>query len=131
MCHLINNNAHGPFLVACPLSVLSNWIKEFQKFAPLVPVSLGRGHTPSEMVLTRAFERKQVLMYHGTPAERAEIRETKMRPELLDIPLARKKPIPGGTGTIPVFPVVSRLWMTRTRLSGSHCMFIYRLSVRS
>jgi SNF2 family DNA or RNA helicase len=25
--------------VACPLSVLSNWIKEFQKFAPLVPVS--------------------------------------------------------------------------------------------
>jgi hypothetical protein len=50
---------------------------------------------------------QQVLMYHGTPAERAELREKKMGPHLLDIPLARKKPIPGGTGTIPVFPVVS------------------------
>lgn len=46
-------------------------------------------------------------MYHGTPTERAELRDTKMRPELLDIPLASKKPIPGGTGRIPVFPVVS------------------------
>jgi len=84
MCHLINNNAHGPFLVVCPLSVLSNWIKEFQKFAPLVPV----------------------LMYHGTPAERAELRETKMKEELLNLPLAKKKAIPGGTGRLPVFPVV-------------------------
>ena len=84
MCHLINNNAHGPFLVVCPLSVLSNWIKEFEKFAPLVPV----------------------LMYHGTPTERAELRETKMREELLNLPLAKKKAIPGGTGRLPVFPVV-------------------------
>ncbi|KAF8194717.1 SNF2 family N-terminal domain-containing protein [Mycena galopus ATCC 62051] len=43
-----------PFLVVCPLSVLHNWISEFARFAPAIPV----------------------LMYHGTPAERAEMRRT-------------------------------------------------------
>ncbi|KAJ6577684.1 SNF2 family N-terminal domain-containing protein [Mycena capillaripes] len=43
-----------PFLVVCPLSVLHNWMEEFKKFAPGIPV----------------------LMYHGTPAERAEMRRT-------------------------------------------------------
>ncbi|KAJ6471280.1 SNF2 family DNA-dependent ATPase [Mycena vitilis] len=47
---------HGtrPFLVVCPLSVLHNWVEEFARFAPGIPV----------------------LMYHGTPAERAEMRRT-------------------------------------------------------
>ncbi|RDB21790.1 putative ATP-dependent helicase IRC5 [Hypsizygus marmoreus] len=45
-----------PFLVVCPLSVLHNWIDEFHKFAPSIPV----------------------CMYHGTPAERAELRRTVM-----------------------------------------------------
>ncbi|KAJ7906777.1 SNF2 family DNA-dependent ATPase, partial [Mycena leptocephala] len=43
-----------PFLVVCPLSVLHNWVEEFRRFAPGIPV----------------------LMYHGTPAERAEMRRT-------------------------------------------------------
>ncbi|KAF8182435.1 SNF2 family N-terminal domain-containing protein [Mycena galopus ATCC 62051] len=43
-----------PFLVVCPLSVLHNWVSEFARFAPAIPV----------------------LMYHGTPAERAEMRRT-------------------------------------------------------
>ncbi|KAJ7238830.1 SNF2 family N-terminal domain-containing protein [Mycena haematopus] len=38
-----------PFLVVCPLSVLHNWVEESKRFAPGIPV----------------------LMYHGTPAERA------------------------------------------------------------
>ncbi|KIM88017.1 hypothetical protein PILCRDRAFT_268568 [Piloderma croceum F 1598] len=45
-----------PFLVVCPLSVLHNWIEEYEKFAPKIPV----------------------CMYHGTPAERAELRRTVM-----------------------------------------------------
>ncbi|GLB42625.1 putative SNF2 family N-terminal domain [Lyophyllum shimeji] len=45
-----------PFLVVCPLSVMHNWMDEFQKFAPSIPV----------------------CMYHGTPAERAELRRTVM-----------------------------------------------------
>ncbi|KAF9818800.1 hypothetical protein IEO21_02580 [Rhodonia placenta] len=46
----------APFLVVCPLSVLNNWVEEFRKFAPDIPV----------------------VMYHGTPDERAEIRRTEM-----------------------------------------------------
>ncbi|KAF8327701.1 SNF2 family DNA-dependent ATPase [Amanita rubescens] len=47
-----------PFLIVCPLSVLHNWIDEYHKFAPKIPV----------------------CMYHGTPADRAELRRTVMPP---------------------------------------------------
>ncbi|KXN90773.1 Lymphoid-specific helicase [Leucoagaricus sp. SymC.cos] len=47
-----------PFLVVCPLSVLHNWHDEYKKFAPSIPVCI----------------------YHGTPAERAELRRTVMAP---------------------------------------------------
>ncbi|KIM43935.1 hypothetical protein M413DRAFT_443000 [Hebeloma cylindrosporum] len=47
-----------PFLVVCPLSVLHNWVDEYKKFAPDIPV----------------------CMYHGTPADRAELRRTVMAP---------------------------------------------------
>ena len=45
-----------PFLVVCPLSVMHNWIAEYEKFAPSIPV----------------------CMYHGTPEERATLRRTVM-----------------------------------------------------
>ncbi|KAI0263616.1 SNF2 family N-terminal domain-containing protein [Gloeopeniophorella convolvens] len=47
----------APFLVVCPLSVLHNWMDEFARFAPDIAV----------------------CMYHGSPAERAELRRTVMR----------------------------------------------------
>ncbi|KAJ8597185.1 hypothetical protein M405DRAFT_724780 [Rhizopogon salebrosus TDB-379] len=56
--HLRGLGHYQPFLIVCPLSVLHNWIEEFQKFAPSIPV----------------------CMYHGTPAERADLRRTVMRP---------------------------------------------------
>ncbi|KAL4244660.1 hypothetical protein ABKN59_010304 [Abortiporus biennis] len=46
----------APFMVVCPLSVLYNWVEEFHKFAPQIPV----------------------CMYHGTPEERAELRRAQM-----------------------------------------------------
>ncbi|KAH8829862.1 SNF2-family ATP dependent chromatin remodeling factor snf21 [Flagelloscypha sp. PMI_526] len=46
------------FLVVCPLSVMHNWADEYKKFAPSLPVCL----------------------YHGTPAERAHLRATVMKP---------------------------------------------------
>lgn len=55
--HLRSLGHYQPFLIVCPLSVLHNWIEEFQKFAPTIPV----------------------CMYHGTPAERADLRRTIMR----------------------------------------------------
>ncbi|KAG7088716.1 hypothetical protein E1B28_012684 [Marasmius oreades] len=51
-------NPHpDPILIVCPLSVLHSWNEEYRKFAPSIPV----------------------LMYHGTPEERAESRKTRMR----------------------------------------------------
>lgn len=47
----------GPFLVVCPLSVLHNWVTEFEKFAPSIPV----------------------VMYHGTQDYRAELRATRLQ----------------------------------------------------
>ena len=57
----------GPFLVVAPLSTLGNWIDEFARWTPEI----------------------KTLLYHGTPDERAQLRDTKL-----------KKP-----GT-PSFPVV-------------------------
>ncbi|KAJ9579270.1 hypothetical protein L9F63_024624, partial [Diploptera punctata] len=36
LCHLIEKNVPGPFLVVAPLSTLPNWILEFERFAPKV-----------------------------------------------------------------------------------------------
>lgn len=58
-----------PFLVVCPLSVLHNWYDEYQKFAPTIPV----------------------VIYHGTPAERAELRRTAMAPPHLNAPKPQVK----------------------------------------
>ncbi|ORX34552.1 putative helicase [Kockovaella imperatae] len=58
LAHLRSKGTWGPFLIACPLSVLNNWIMEFEKFAPSIPV----------------------LMYHGTPEHRADLRATRLSP---------------------------------------------------
>lgn len=49
-------NYLGPHLIIAPLSTLSNWIAEFQKWAPSIPVT----------------------MYHGNPKERQELLKTKL-----------------------------------------------------
>ncbi|KAI9749139.1 MAG: hypothetical protein M4579_006989 [Chaenotheca gracillima] len=60
LAFLRSKRVFGPFLIAAPLSTLSNWVDEFQRWTPEIPV----------------------LCYHGTPAERAELRRKKMgRPD--------------------------------------------------
>lgn len=49
-------NYLGPHLIVAPLSTLSNWEEEFEKWTPSVPV----------------------LLYHGTPAERKTMRSTQI-----------------------------------------------------
>lgn len=46
----------GPHLIVAPLSTLSNWMDEFRKWVPSIPVA----------------------MYHGTPEQRQEIFKTKI-----------------------------------------------------
>ncbi|CAE6471071.1 unnamed protein product [Rhizoctonia solani] len=62
----------GPFLIVCPLSVLHNWISEFEKFAPSIPV----------------------CMYHGTPEHRVELRQTVLRQPTQPAVVGGAKPKP-------------------------------------
>ncbi|OCF33191.1 helicase [Kwoniella heveanensis BCC8398] len=57
LAHLRSKGTWGPFLIVCPLSVLNNWVMEFEKFCPSIPV----------------------LMYHGPPEHRAELRRTRLQ----------------------------------------------------
>ncbi|KAJ3973835.1 SNF2 family DNA-dependent ATPase [Lentinula raphanica] len=66
--HLRELGAAMPFLIVCPLSVLHNWMDEYAKFAPSIPV----------------------CMYHGTPAERASLRREVMRVDLLPVKTNKK-----------------------------------------
>ncbi|KAJ7463272.1 P-loop containing nucleoside triphosphate hydrolase protein [Mycena latifolia] len=75
--HLRELGFSRPFLIVCPLSVLHNWAEEYRKFAPKIPV----------------------VLYHGTPAERAELRRTVMAlPAKVKAPLA--PPTPRGRASL-------------------------------
>lgn len=65
LAFLKEKGTNGPFLVAAPVSTLSNWVDEIERFAPEMPV----------------------LMYHGTPVEREEMRRTRMAKMGKDFPI--------------------------------------------
>eukprot|EP00729_Bicosta_minor_P017647 gene17647-27898_t len=52
IAYLYSKKVSGPYLVVGPLSTLPNWYAEFQRFTPDIPV----------------------ILYHGTPEERAQKR---------------------------------------------------------
>ncbi|KAF3917384.1 hypothetical protein ABW21_db0203953 [Orbilia brochopaga] len=54
---LRDKGVYGPFLVATPLSTLANWVDEFAKFTPDIPV----------------------VLYHGNPQEREQLRNTRLK----------------------------------------------------
>ncbi|CAH0554385.1 unnamed protein product [Brassicogethes aeneus] len=43
ICHLLEKNIGGPFLIVTPLSTIPNWKNEFERFAPNVPVVIFPG----------------------------------------------------------------------------------------
>lgn len=56
----------GPFLIVAPLSTLTNWIEEFERFTPSI----------------------KTLLYHGNPTDRAELRAKRLRrPGTEDFPV--------------------------------------------
>lgn len=57
---------NGPFLIAAPLSTTSNWVAEFKKWTPGIPV----------------------VLYHGSKPEREDIRRKRLRnPQSKDFPV--------------------------------------------
>ncbi|KAJ2785852.1 putative ATPase [Coemansia javaensis] len=65
LCFLRERQVWGPFLILCPLSTLSNWASEFYRFTPETPV----------------------LLYHGTPDERRDLRRTHLSQMSRDFPV--------------------------------------------
>jgi ATP-dependent DNA helicase len=66
LAHLWENNSFGPFLIAAPLSTTSNWVAEFEKWTPSIPV----------------------LLYHGDKKERERLRKTHLKnPGTKDFPV--------------------------------------------
>lgn len=57
LAFLREKGVHGPFLIAAPLSTTSNWVAEFKKWTPKIPV----------------------LLYHGSKQEREELRMKRLR----------------------------------------------------
>ncbi|KAJ4289078.1 putative ATPase [Kalmusia sp. IMI 367209] len=57
LAHLWEMGSYGPFLIAVPLSTTSNWVEEFRKWTPSIPV----------------------LLYHGDKKERENLRKTKLK----------------------------------------------------
>lgn len=66
LAHLWENNSFGPFLIAAPLSTTSNWVAEFEKWTPSIPV----------------------MLYHGDKKQRERLRKTRLRnPGTKDFPV--------------------------------------------
>lgn len=57
LAHLWEMGSYGPFLIAAPLSTTSNWVEEFRKWTPTMPV----------------------LLYHGDKKEREKMRKTQLK----------------------------------------------------
>jgi ATP-dependent DNA helicase len=66
LAFLRERGVNGPFLIAAPLSTTSNWVAEFKKWTPKIPV----------------------VLYHGSKPEREEIRRRQLRnPGSRDFPV--------------------------------------------
>ncbi|KAH9815599.1 P-loop containing nucleoside triphosphate hydrolase protein [Melampsora americana] len=71
LCYLRERGVWGPFLIVCPLSTVANWVNEFERFCPTVPV----------------------LLYHGSKDERNNLRSQRMSPPKDDPKAWLGKPI--------------------------------------
>ncbi|GLG94472.1 Chromatin-remodeling complex ATPase chain Iswi [Gryllus bimaculatus] len=63
--HLISKNLKGPFLVVAPLSTLPNWISEFKRFCPTVPVILFHGNSDERKKMMKLFRLKSLQTVGG------------------------------------------------------------------
>ncbi|KAL9599958.1 MAG: hypothetical protein Q9219_003520 [cf. Caloplaca sp. 3 TL-2023] len=57
LAFLREHGTNGPFLILGPLSTVTNWVNEFKRWAPKIPV----------------------VMYHGNPQTRAQIRRQQLK----------------------------------------------------
>ncbi len=67
ICHLVEVQVQGPYLIVAPLSTITNWVKEFKKFAPSLPVVLYHGSQKERAEKRRQFinERHEIDLVEG------------------------------------------------------------------
>ena len=63
----------GPFLIVTPLSVASNWIHEFEAFAPTIPVVLYHGTKEERKSILRQVSEEFSLSFHPVVVTSFEI----------------------------------------------------------
>ncbi|XP_032825294.1 lymphoid-specific helicase isoform X1 [Petromyzon marinus] len=56
---MVESSVMGPFLVVAPLSTLPNWISEFKRFTPKIPVMLYHGSADERRLLRPKIAKKQ------------------------------------------------------------------------
>ena len=61
MCHLIEKKQAGPFLIIAPLSTIPNWLLEFERFAPDLPVVLFHGTQQDRKAVYRKIKTKTAV----------------------------------------------------------------------
>lgn len=62
LCHLIEKRQSGPFLIIVPLSTMPNWILEFKKFAPSLPVIVFYGSKDERRRLSKEIKQFHRIM---------------------------------------------------------------------
>lgn len=58
ICHLMEIEIKGPFLIIAPLSTLPNWKSEFERFAPKIPLILFYGDFNERRRLCKQITKK-------------------------------------------------------------------------
>lgn len=58
---LFEKKVPGPYMVMVPLSTLPNWISEFQRFAPKLPVVVFHGKKEDRFVLRKNISKKYAI----------------------------------------------------------------------
>ncbi|XP_034175461.1 lymphoid-specific helicase isoform X1 [Osmia lignaria lignaria] len=58
LCHLIEKQQSGPYLIITPLSTIPNWKIEFERFAPKLPVIIFHGTRDERALLQREINQK-------------------------------------------------------------------------
>lgn len=58
ICHLIEMRISGPYLIVAPLSTIPNWVSEFKRFAPDIPVVLFHGYGQEREALYPKIKKK-------------------------------------------------------------------------
>lgn len=60
-CELIENRHSGPFLIVAPLSTIPNWLLEFERFAPSLPIVLFHGPPEERLAAHRKIKQKYLV----------------------------------------------------------------------